>query len=217
MKKKLFIFDLDGTLIDAYQAIWETLVYTLTKLGYPPVDFETAKRAVGHGDKNYIPRFFKPCDIKKASKIYREYHLKSLDGKVKLLPGAKQLLEKLKETGKLIAVASNRPLESGLLIIKNLDMKKYFDITVFGDQVTNQKPDPEMILKILDFLKTNNKEAIFIGDMDIDVLTGKKAKIDTIVVSTGSSTVEELIAASPTILCTSLLEVLQMLQKGIFD
>ncbi len=192
MKKQLFIFDLDGTLMDAYQAIWETLVYTLNKLGYPPVDFETAKRAVGHGDKNYIPRFFRPEHVEQASKIYREYHLKSLDGRVKLLPGAKELLEKLKETDKFIAVASNRPCESGMLLLKKLGIETYFDKTVFGDHVINQKPDPEMILKLLDFFRMDKEKAVFIGDMDIDVYTGKKAGIDTIVVPTGSSTIEEI-------------------------
>lgn len=215
MKKILFIFDLDGTLVDAYQAIWETLSYTLEALGYPPVDFETAKRAVGHGDRNYIPRFFRPEHIQQAATIYRQYHLKSLDGKIKLMPGAKELLENLKKMDRIVAAASNRPCESGLLILKNLGIEKYFDRTVFGDQVENQKPHPEMILKILDFFKIKGDKAVFIGDMDIDILTGKKAGVDTIVLPTGSSTVEELKIAGPTKLCNSLFEILQMIEEGI--
>ncbi|MCM8759276.1 MAG: HAD family hydrolase [Candidatus Omnitrophica bacterium] len=215
MKKKLFIFDFDGTLMDAYQAIWETLLYTLNKLGYPPVDFETAKRAVGYGDKNYIPRFFRPEDVEQASKIYREYHLKSLDGRVKLLPGAKELLKKLKEDGRLVAIASNRPFESGDLIIKKLGIKEYLDTAIFGDQVNNQKPDPEMVLKLLDLFQVEKEKAVFIGDMDIDVYTGKKAGVDTIVVPTGSSTIEELKKANPSMLCNSLFDVLELVNKNL--
>lgn len=215
MKKKLFIFDLDGTLMDAYQAIWETLLYTLASLGYGPVDFETAKRAVGHGDKYYIPVFFKPEDVERARKIYREYHLKSLNGKVHLLPGAKQLLEKLKNTNRFIAVASNRPSESGLLIIKKLGIEHFFNYTIFGDQVTNQKPDPEMIIKVLQFFKVEKENAVFIGDMDIDVITGKKAGIDTIIVTTGSSTLDQIIESNPSKICNNLFEIVDMLDKQL--
>ncbi|MCM8822015.1 MAG: HAD family hydrolase [Candidatus Omnitrophica bacterium] len=215
MKKKLFIFDLDGTLIDAYISIWETLLHTLKTLGYPPVDFQTAKRAVGHGDKNYIPRFFKPDDVDKASKIYREYHLKSLNGKAKLLPGAKDLLEVLKQTQRNIAVASNRPSESGILLVRNLGIEHFFDKMMFGDQVTNQKPDPEILIKILVYFKIDRENAIFVGDMDIDAATGKKAGIDTFVVSTGSSTIEELKTSNPSRICNSLFEILEMLKQGL--
>ncbi len=215
MKKQIFIFDLDGTLVDAYQAIWETLLYTLNALGYPPVDFEEAKRAVGHGDKNYIPRFFKKDDIEKASKIYREYHLKSLDGKIHLLPGAKELLDKLKKTNRFIAVASNRPYESGTIILKNTGIEKYFDRILFGNQVKNQKPHPEILLKILKSLEIDKENAVFIGDMNIDVATGKSAGVDTIVVPTGSSTIEELIAANPSKICSSLFEILEMVEKDL--
>ncbi|MCM8763799.1 MAG: HAD family hydrolase [Candidatus Omnitrophica bacterium] len=215
MKKQLFIFDLDGTLVDAYIAIWETLLHTLKVLGYPPVDFQTAKRAVGHGDKNYIPRFFRPEHVKKASKIYREYHLKSLNGKVKLLPGARQLLEKLKQTHRYIAVASNRPSESGILLVRNLGIEQFFDKMMFGDQVTNQKPDPEILLKILDSFKIDRKNTVFVGDMDIDVATGKNAGIDTFAVPTGSSTIEELRAGNPSKICNSLFEIIDMLKQGM--
>ncbi|HOJ30904.1 MAG TPA: HAD family hydrolase [bacterium] len=216
MKKHLFIFDLDGTLMDAYQAIWETLLYTLSSLGYPPVDFETAKRAVGHGDKHYIPVFFKPEDVEKARKIYREYHLKSLNGKVRLMPGAKQLLEKLKNSNRFIAVASNRPSESGMLIIKNLGIESFFNYTVFGDQVANQKPDPEMLIKVLEFFGLEKEKAVFIGDMDIDAVTGKKAGIDTLIVSTGSSTIDQIMVSNPSKICNNLFEIIDMLDKGLF-
>lgn len=215
MKKRLFIFDLDGTLIDAYQSIWETLLYTLNALGYEPVDFETAKRAVGYGDKNYIPRFFKPQHIEQARKIYRKYHPKNLNGKVHLLPGARQILEKLHNDKKLIAVASNRPSESGLVIIENLNIMKFFFKMIFGDQVQQQKPHPDMILRLMEEAGVKAEQTVFIGDMTIDVFTGKNAGVDTIVVPTGSSSMEELAESKPSWLCNSLFDVIKMLESGI--
>jgi len=215
MKKRLFVFDLDGTLIDAYQAVWETLSYTLSVFGYPPVDFETAKRSVGYGDKNYIPKFFKPEHVEQARQIYREYHLKNLNGKVHLLPGARQLLEKLKQDKRIIGVASNRPSESGIPIVRNLDIMEFFSRMLFGDQVTRQKPEPDMLLKLIEETNVKPQDTVFVGDMTIDILTGKNAGVDTIVVPTGSSTRTELVESKPSYLCDSLFDVIKLLDSGI--
>ncbi|HPP67266.1 MAG TPA: HAD family hydrolase, partial [bacterium] len=197
MKKQLFIFDLDGTLVDAYQAIWKALLYARSALGYPPVDFETAKRAVGYGDKNYILKFFRQDDVEQARTIYLEYHLKILNNNISLMPGARDILEKLKQNKRVIAVASNRPSRAGLCILENLGIKDFFSKTIFGDQVKQQKPDSEMISKIIEELGINPRVAVFIGDMTIDVATGRNAGVDTIAIPTGSSTLDELRESNP--------------------
>ncbi len=52
--KKLFIFDLDGTLINAYKAIEESTKFTLRKLGYPTVSIYKIRKAIGWGDRNFV-------------------------------------------------------------------------------------------------------------------------------------------------------------------
>ena len=78
IKKKLFVFDLDGTLADVYRAIEKSLNFTRKKFGYPKVDFKEIKRKVGRGDKLFIESFFSKKDAPKALGIYRKHHLKSV-------------------------------------------------------------------------------------------------------------------------------------------
>ncbi len=107
--KDLFIFDVDGTLVDAYTAIEKSLNFTLKKLGYSPVGIQKVKRNVGHGEKRFIQYFFRKADYKKALNTYRKHHKVAIINFSKLKPHARRVLESLKRKNKSIAVASNRP------------------------------------------------------------------------------------------------------------
>lgn len=76
--KSLFVFDLDGTLVDAYRAIEESLNYTLRELGYYQVSLSKVRKSVGRGDRLFIGRFFDSKDVPKALPIYRQHHKNSL-------------------------------------------------------------------------------------------------------------------------------------------
>ena len=71
---KLVIFDLDGTLVDAYPAIIKSFNYAMQKLGYPAQDGLIIRRAVGHGDGGLLRPFVRRQDIKPALRIYRRHH-----------------------------------------------------------------------------------------------------------------------------------------------
>ena len=53
---QLIIFDLDGTLVDAYQAVHLSVNYALDQLNYPPIDFETIRKSVGWGELAFLLR-----------------------------------------------------------------------------------------------------------------------------------------------------------------
>lgn len=184
--KKLAVFDLDGTLLDAYIAIQKTLNHCLGKMGYPPVSLEKVKRSVGRGDIDLAEKLVKKEDVKNFISLYRESHIKFLDGNIKLLDGAEDFLIYLKSRGLYIAVATNRANFSVLPLLEKLNIRGYFDIIYTKDDVKNPKPDPEMLIKAMENFRIENKQTFFVGDMDIDYLTGKNAGIDTYIVLTGS-------------------------------
>jgi len=62
---KLIIFDLDGTLVNAYPAIIKSFNYTMQKLGYPKQSNLNIRRAVGWGDDNLLKPFLNSKDLKK--------------------------------------------------------------------------------------------------------------------------------------------------------
>lgn len=185
--KKLYIFDLDGTLVDAYRAIWLSLNFTRRKLGYPEVSYDEVKRKVGKGDKLFILTFFPKQDLEPALKLYREHHKKTLLQYAQTYPYARWLLYQLKRKGKLVAIASNRPMYYTNLVLKKLNLKKYIDYILCADKIKTLKPDPKVLKLILKKLNVKKEDAVFIGDMDIDLETAKRAGVDAVYVKGGSS------------------------------
>jgi HAD superfamily hydrolase (TIGR01509 family) len=191
-EKKIFIFDLDGTLVDAYKAIHESLNFTLRVLGHAPVSYTVAKRNVGKGDKRFMRTFFPRKEFTKALRIYRKHHKRALARFTSLKPGAKEMLYLLKKRNKIIAIASNRPQYFTNIILKALKIKKYFDIVVCADTVGGIKPNPKILYAILKRFKLTPQEAVYIGDMGIDLETAKRAGIDAVFVKGGSSTLAQV-------------------------
>ena len=87
---KLVIFDLDGTLVNAYPAVSQSVNYTLKALGFAPRSHAEIKRSVGGGDRKLMVHFVGEKLADQAIAIYRPHHTKALKvkGAVKLLPGA---------------------------------------------------------------------------------------------------------------------------------
>ncbi len=191
-KKKVAIFDMDGTLIDGYTAIWKTINFVRNFLGYPSVSYEEVRKSVGGGDRSLISAFFNENEHEIALRIYRENNSRFLSGNIKLMEGTEELLNLLKEKGLKIAVATNRVKFSIMMVIEYLKIWKFFDYIVTADNVKNPKPAPEILLKILGYFKILPENAFYVGDMNIDWETGIKAGIDTFIVTTGSSSFEEI-------------------------
>lgn len=194
---KLVIFDLDGTLVDAYDAIIDSFNYMMKKLHLPAVDPLTIRRAVGWGDMMLLSPFIRNNVLGKALEIYRPHHKISLMKKSHLIYGARGILKYLKARGYKLAVASNRPSEFSKILIKHLKIDNFFDFMLCGDQLKKGKPDPEIIIKIMDFFSVSKKQTVYIGDMIVDVQAAKRAKVNSVAVLTGSSSEEEIKREKP--------------------
>jgi len=194
---KLVIFDLDGTLVDAYQAVARSLNYTLTTLRYEPIDDDVIKRTVGFGDRHLVGSFVQDDDLDRAIVLYRKHHAEALKEGTKFLPGAKPLLEGLKTQGFRLAIASNRTTEFTHIIIHHLGIDNMFDMVLCGDKVANPKPAADILESILERMGVSPQEALYVGDMTIDIETGRKAGVRTIAVETGSSTASEMLSMKP--------------------
>jgi len=192
IEKHIFIFDLDGTLVDAYKAIEKSLNYTLINLGFKKTLFEKVKNAVGAGDKKFIELFFPVSFRKKALRIYRLHHKRSLMDYSKVKPGAKALLRFLKNKGKILAVASNRPRKFSNIILKSTGLEEFFDFCLCADEINCLKPNPKILEIILKRFNINKDFAVFIGDMAIDMETAKRAGIDAVFVKGGSSKTRDI-------------------------
>ncbi|MBF0490343.1 MAG: HAD family hydrolase [Candidatus Omnitrophica bacterium] len=191
------IFDLDGTLVNAYPAVVSSVNFTLQKLGFPKKTAYQIKRAVGWGDKQLVVQFVGEELAGEALQLYRQHHLKALETGVRFLPGSRALLKWCRAQGLMLAIASNRPLMFTKVILQGLGVEEMFDQVLCGDQVKKAKPYPDMLLSICRKCKIKKSETLFVGDMTIDLNCGARAGIRTVGVATGSNTKKELLELKP--------------------
>ncbi len=197
MPKKLVIFDLDGTLINAYPAIIESFHHVMGCLGYPRQSARTIVRAVGAGDKNLLRPFVTARDLKKALTAYRAHHARALKRLVVWKPGARETLLFLRRRKVRTAVASNRPTRFTRIALKALKAQGLFDMVLCADRLGRRKPHPLILRAIMARFGVSKEETLYVGDMVIDVETGRRAGVDVATVTSGSSSSSELKTARP--------------------
>ncbi|MCA9400280.1 MAG: HAD family hydrolase, partial [Candidatus Omnitrophica bacterium] len=186
------IFDLDGTLVDAFQALTDSLNYAFEKTGNPQMDIDTVRRSVGWGENKLLASFVQPKDMDRVMEHYREHHAGALQKGVVFLPGVKDVLAQLHGDGYRMCVATNRPSRFTRIILEHLQVDQLFQVIVCADQVARPKPEPDMLFEIMQRLSLCQKECLYVGDMTVDVETGRAAGIKTVAVTTGSSTREDI-------------------------
>lgn len=180
---KLVIFDLDGTLVNAYPAIVQSFNSTMRKIGSRRQNPSVIRRAVGWGDKLLLRPFVKKKDLNRALRIYRSHHAFELLRGARLYAGAAKTLAFLKKNGYKIAVASNRPTKFSRILMRHLNISRFFDYALCADRLSRRKPHPQILNEILMRMKVNANEAVFVGDMAIDAQAGNRAHIKTFIVS----------------------------------
>jgi len=194
---RLVIFDLDGTLVDAYPAITRSFNYTMRILRYPVQGDAVIRRAVGWGDKNLLRPFVQSKDFSRAVMLYRRHHRASLLKGTRLFPGAGLLLRRLKDKGYLLAVASNRPGRFARIVLRHVGIRRLFSYVLCSDKLKTMKPHPEILKVIMKKLGVLARQTLYIGDMAIDAQAGRAARVKTIIVTTGSSSKAEIKRQGP--------------------
>ena len=205
------IFDLDGTLIDGYQAITESLNHALGKLGHPSVPVEKVRTLVGTGLENLLAMFVDPEQLADSVVLFRErFKQVCLSGSF-LLDGVRPALERLVHAGLHLAVASNKPGDRVREICRHLEIDGYLDVMLGAMDVEQLKPHPQMLLEVLRRLGSAPDDTLYVGDMHLDVETARAAGLRVVCVLTGSSTREQLTAARPDAILNSLDDLIGLL------
>jgi phosphoglycolate phosphatase len=208
---KLIIFDLDGTLVNAYPAIISSFNYTMQKLKLPKQRALIIRRAVGWGDENLLKPFVKKEDLKTAVLVYRKHHKYALLEGSYVFSNVNKLLTYLKNKGFKLAVASNRPTAFSKILIRHLKLSRYFDFVLCADKLKHIKPHPEILNTIMQHFSLKSEQSLYVGDMVIDAIAGRRAKIRTVIVTTGSNTKQEVKKGKPYIVINRIFDLLQVL------
>jgi len=189
-KIKAIIFDMDGTIIDSSSVISGAINHVRSKLGLHTLPKDKILAAVNDMDI-HSPSYFYEVDEFDTHHIewFQDYYTKHYTYETRIYEGIRELLDELKQSCKL-ALATNAYRVSAMQIIRHLDLEKCFDLIVCADDVKHSKPNPDMILKVLDEFKISADEALVVGDALKDKEAASRAGVETILVDWGFSNIE---------------------------
>jgi len=186
------LFDLDGTLVDAFTTIQRSLAHTLTQFGRPAPTMDEVHGAVGGGLANAMGKFLPPDQVPAAVKIHSAYTQKILLEDVKLMPGAAELLKAQHARGVKLAVYTNKHADNARRICAHLGVAPLLD-GVFGAGDTPWlKPQREFSDHVLRTLGADAATTLLIGDSPFDVETAHNGGFACWCVTTGTHDAAEL-------------------------
>ena len=188
MKYKIAIFDLDGTLLDTLQDLAISTNFALNSCNYPKRTVEEVRRFVGNGIEKLIERST-PADIssderQKILKIFKAHYAEHCENHTVPYDGILPLLDRLIEADILIAVVSNK-IDFAVQSLCKKYFGNRFSIVVGEREGIRRKPYPDSVFEVLSKTPFSLKEAVYIGDSEVDVETASNANMDMICVTWG--------------------------------
>ncbi len=196
-KVDLLIFDLDGTLIESKWDIATAVNLTLDELGLPVREQEEIFSFVGDGIKHLLRLSVgeeNQSRYEEALKVFRGHYLEHCLDRTRFYPGIDRVLSHYADKHK--AVATNKSLEYTTRILDGLGAH-HFACVVGGDNGFGLKPEPGMLLKILDDLAVEKDRAVLIGDSTNDINGGHNAGIRVCAVGYGMGNRQKMAACNP--------------------
>ena len=166
------LFDFDGTLADSYPAIAASVNHVRASHGLPPLEEDEVRRHVGRGLEYLLRQTVPDADLQRDSELYRVHHPSVMLRGTRLLPGAAEVLAAATKAGLHVGVCSNKPRTFTKELLEFLDIRQYID-GAFGpeDVARPEREPPDMLLKALARFRVSPAEALYVGDMVVDIET----------------------------------------------
>jgi phosphoglycolate phosphatase len=189
VKRRLVVFDLDGTLIDSSRDLATAVNAALRHFApaLPPVPLETVRSFIGSGARVLMARSVAHVgldrDPEEVLPAFLSAYGRCLLDTTRLYDGVEQALAAL--GGHALAVLTNKPGDMSRTILDGLGVGRRFVRVYGGGDLPSRKPDPEGIFRLLAESGLPPEDAAMVGDSAIDVRTGRAAGIRTIGVSYG--------------------------------
>ena len=194
---KLVVWDVDGTLVDSRQTIFESMQRAFAAADLPPLTYDTARQVVGLGLLEGIGVLLPEADSETRAQVADGY--KAAFGAKVLQPGyveplydgAAETLDRLRADGWRIAMATGKSRRGVETIVRMHGWADLFDSTHCADDGPG-KPHPAMVLEAMKALGVGPERTIVVGDTAHDMRMAKAAGAYAQGVSWGFHTADEV-------------------------
>jgi beta-phosphoglucomutase family hydrolase len=185
-KFEAVIWDMDGVIADTapyHFKAWQE-VFQKRGVNFTEEDF---KRNFGRRNdaivRNTIGGSISPREVDTIASEKEESFRRRVAQNIKPLPGAIELIRLLKEHGVKMAIASSAPIENIQLVSRGLGVNGYFQVIVWGREVTEGKPSPQGFLLAAQKLEVEPKNCVVIEDAVAGVTAAKSAGMKCLAVT----------------------------------
>lgn len=213
MNTKSILFDLDGTLTDSGEGIINCAILALEHFGCPIPSRDALRVFVGPPLRDSFIRHGVPEDqAEKAIEIYRSRYIPIGKFENTPYPGIPDLLQTLCDHGHKLYVATSKPEEMSVDILRHFDLEKYFT-RICGATLDESRSTKEAVIAYL--LETTGEQGnmIMVGDTKFDIVGANFHGIPAIGVSWGYGKVEDMVQAGASAIAYSTEELLDLLEK----
>ena len=209
--KKLFIFDLDGTILDTINYLYVAVNYSLEKSGLPVRNIDEVTAFTGNGIRKLIDLSVPYGTPERVTDTvfadFKTYYAEHCNDSTRPYDGIKNVLSELKKKGCLLAVVSNK-IDSAVQNLVNLHFPDIFDSVTGQKDGIRKKPYPDSVNFVLSALNVPRSDAVYIGDSEVDIATAKNAALPCVSVCWGFRSEPYLKSVGATILIHSPEELL---------
>ena len=198
MSYRYFLFDLDGTLTDPGIGITNSVMYALKKFGISVSDRSELYSFIGPplGESFRKQYGFSEEQSRQAVEYYREYFRAGGIFENTVYDGIPELLKKLKQKGVVVSLATSKPYEFAVQILKHFDLYQYFDYFGAADMDGTVSKKEDVIARLLkQFGDTASSSILMIGDRAQDIAGARANRLPSAGVLWGYGSMEELRSA----------------------
>ena len=212
--KTAILFDLDGTLLNTLEDLYNATNHTLEHFGLPLRTLEEVRTFVGNGARNQmrcaLPEDGNHPPLEEVLAYYQDYYNRtSTEGTAAPYPGVMEALNELGEKYAL-AIVSNKPDPA----VKSLCAKYFPGIYARGvSEDCPRKPAPDMVHLTMKHLGA--EKCVFVGDSEVDVATAKNAGVPCVTVLWGFRDKETLLDAGAEIFCDDAAQLPTLIESAM--
>ena len=209
----VILFDLDGTLTDSGEGITKCVKLALDHFGIPVESLDSLRYFVGPPLRESFLKAGVPADkVEEAIAVYRSRYTNVGLFENVPYPGIRELLEKLTDQGHRLFVATSKPEEMAVRVLRKFDLFRYFE-RVCGATLDKSRDSKSAVIAYLLRSAGNAENAVMVGDTAFDVIGAAEHGIPTIGVSWGYGSVEEMRASGAAAIANTAEELLFLLQR----